>query len=170
MSEFHWTGEQARAIQAEGHTLLEANAGTGKTTTVVGKLAWLLGLPVGIDESTSAEIPACGKPCELRQVAAITFTEKAAYDLKRKLRAKIAGSPRRDELLWQLERASIGTIHGFCRELLREYAVRLRIDPTFGILDEQEAQLEQDEIIKDLIVKKLQEGDPNVAELVQRYR
>jgi ATP-dependent exoDNAse (exonuclease V) beta subunit len=169
MSEFRWTGEQARAIRAVGHTLLEANAGTGKTTTVVGKLTWLLGLPIGIDASTGTEIPVCDNPCELREVAAITFTEKAAYDLKRKLREAVAASPRRDELLWQLERASIGTIHSFCRGLLQEYAVRLRIDPTFRVLDEQEAQLEQDEIIKDLIVQKLQEGNGNVAALVQRY-
>ncbi len=38
MSDFVWTGEQARAIQAAGDTLLAASAGTGKTTTVIGKI------------------------------------------------------------------------------------------------------------------------------------
>jgi len=170
MAEFRWTGEQARAIQEERHALLEANAGTGKTTTVIGKIKWLLGLPVGIDETTQAEIPPCKNPCHLSDVAAITFTEKAAHDLKKKLREAIAGSPRRDELLWQLEEASIGTIHSFCKELLQEYAVRLGIDPNFRVLDEQETQLEQDEIIKDLVVRKLREGNEDVADLVQRYR
>ena len=170
MAEFRWTGEQARAILAEDHTLLEANAGTGKTTTVIGKIRWLLGLPLEIDETTGAEIPPCENPCRLSEIAAITFTEKAAHDLKKKLREAIAESPRREELSWQLDEASIGTIHSYCRELLQEYAVRLGIDPNFRVLDEQETQLEQDEIIKDLIVGKLEEGNTVVADLVQRYR
>src|SRR5688572_11852362 len=136
MSSHQWTDEQAAAILAEHDVLLTANAGTGKTTTVVGKILWLLGIDVGL--------PPCPNPCGLEEIAAITFTEKAAHDLKRKLRQEIEDSPRAKELLWQIDRAALGTIHGFCGQILREYALRLGIDPSFRVLDERAARLEQD--------------------------
>jgi len=168
MSEFVWTGEQALAIQEEGHALLEANAGTGKTTTVIGKIKWLLGLPVGINEDTGEEISPCPDPCGLREIAAITFTEKAAYDLKRKLRKEIAAAEGGDALSWQIDYASIGTIHAFCGELLREHALRLGFDPSFRVLDGAEAQLAQDELIKELIFEWLEKEMPGAGELVMR--
>ncbi|NIR43462.1 MAG: UvrD-helicase domain-containing protein, partial [Gemmatimonadetes bacterium] len=138
MSEIVWTGEQAAAIQAEGHTLLAASAGTGKTTTVIGKILWHLGFPVGTNAETGQPIPE--PPAERRMVlpriAAITFTEKAAYDLKKKLREEIAEHA--PQLIRDLDRATVGTIHSFCGELLREHALRLGIDPGFRVLDERE--------------------------------
>ena len=168
-TDFVWTGEQAAAIQARGHTLLEANAGTGKTTTVIGKILWHLGLPVGIDEDVGRAIPLHPDPCRLDQVAAITFTEKAAYDLKRKLRSAILESDRAAEFHWALERAFVGTIHAFCAGILREQALRLGLDPSFGVMDEMEAQLEQDELIKDLLIRSLEDGNEATAALVRRY-
>ena len=44
----HWTDEQAAAVTASGDVLLAASAGTGKTTTVVGKILWMLGLEAGL--------------------------------------------------------------------------------------------------------------------------
>jgi ATP-dependent helicase/nuclease subunit A len=103
----------------------------------------------------------------LPQVAAITFTEKAAYDLKKKLREEIAEHA--PELIWELDRATVGTIHSFCGELLREHAMRFGIDPSFTVLDEREAPLELDDIIKDVILRTLRDGDEGTAALVQRY-
>src|SRR5688500_13944588 len=77
------TNEQAAALTATAHTMLVAKAGAGKTTTVVAKILWLLGEDVGTTEDGVA-IPRCENPCTLQEIAAITFTEKAAYDLKRK--------------------------------------------------------------------------------------
>src|SRR5262245_4619965 len=113
MSEMRWTSEQAAALTAEGHRLLVANAGTGKTTTVVHKILWLLGEDVGVNAETGERIPRCPEPCALAEIAAITFTEKAAYDLKHKLREALRKSPRAGELLFELEQASLGTIHSF---------------------------------------------------------
>ena len=83
MPDVRWTPEQVRALTHPGDALLMANAGTGKTTTIVGKILWLLGLPVGRDTSTGEPIPPCPpeERCRLPEVAAITFTEKAAHDL-----------------------------------------------------------------------------------------
>jgi ATP-dependent exoDNAse (exonuclease V) beta subunit len=162
MTKAKWTKEQETALTAEGHRLLVANAGTGKTTTVVGKIMWLLGEDVGV--------PRCPDPCTLDQIAAITFTEKAAYDLKRKLREELAKSARAHELLWDLETAALGTIHSFCGQLLRENALRMGIDPTFTVLDERDARLQQDLMIRDIVLERLAADDREAAEIVRTYR
>src|SRR5688572_24454334 len=162
MAELDLTTEQKAAIQATGHTLLVANAGTGKTTTIVRKVLWLLGHDIGI--------PRCDRPCKLDEIAAITFTEKAAYDLKRKLREEIAQMPNGAELVWQLERAALGTIHSFCGQLLRENALRLGIDPSFTVLDEQDARVQQDQMLREIILERLQADDEDAAELLRTFR
>jgi ATP-dependent exoDNAse (exonuclease V) beta subunit len=159
-----WTSEQADAITATTHTMLVANAGTGKTTTVVGKVLWLLGEDIGVREDGVA-IPRCPDPCTLPEIAAITFTEKAAYDLKRKLRSELVKSPRARDLLVQIDRAALGTIHSFCGQVLRENALRLGIDPAFRIVDEEEAKLRQSTLIRDLIVEQISGGDSELAEV-----
>ncbi len=170
MAEIRWTPEQVRAIRSEDDTLLVANAGTGKTTTVVGKIMWRLGFPFGVSEETGEPIEPPADPCRLDEIAAITFTEKAAYDLKRQLRKRIEASPRADELRWEIDRASVGTIHSFCGELLREHALRLGIDPTFEILDEDNAWAEQDELIKALLLERLEAEDPAAQALLRRWK
>ena len=91
MRDMRWTDEQVAAIQARGHPMPSANAGTGKTTTVVGRILWRLGFDVGVPRDTGEPLDPC--PVEDRvtvdQVAAITFTEKAAYDLEKKLRTEL---------------------------------------------------------------------------------
>jgi ATP-dependent helicase/nuclease subunit A len=164
-----WTAEQAAAITAQGHTLLVANAGTGKTTTVVGKVRWLLGQDVGtVDDGTG--IPRCDRPCRLDEIAAITFTEKAAHDLKEKLREQIRAGDQGEALIWQLEQATLGTIHSFCAQLLREHALRLGIDPTFSVLEEQDARLRHDQLMREIVLERLHTGDEDVAELVRTFR
>jgi len=169
MSELRWTPQQVRAITASGSTLLEANAGTGKTATVIGKIQWLLGLALPADREGISLTP-CADPCELHEIAAITFTEKAAYDLKRKLREVIEESERAEELRWQIDRASIGTIHSFCAELLRDHALRLGIDPTFGVLDSRESWAAQDDIIREVIYEALEVEDRGASELLRVHK
>ena len=165
-----WTDEQAAAVTASGDVLLAASAGTGKTTTVVGKILWMLGLEAGQSGEPPTPLPACESPCRLDQIAAITFTEKAAYDLKRKLRSEIEASARGDELRWDIDNASVGTIHGFCAELLREHALRLEIDPTFRVLDERETRVHQDELLRDVLKGALAEAEPEVRAVVRRFK
>jgi ATP-dependent helicase/nuclease subunit A len=169
MSDHPWTAEQSAAILAQRDTLLSANAGSGKTTTVVGKILWLLGLEVGKDGATGKTLPRCPDPCELHEIAAITFTEKAAHDLKQKLRKEILASSRGEELRWVIDRASIGTIHSFCGSLLREHALRLGIDPTFMVLDENEARTVLDDLIREVVLEQLEAGDEGTADLYRRY-
>ncbi len=71
-----------------------------------------------------------------RNILAITFTEKAAANMK----AKLAQAFRHDDLrLRDLESAWVSTIHGFCARLLRENAIAAGIDPRFAVLDARES-------------------------------
>jgi ATP-dependent helicase/nuclease subunit A len=114
--------------------VVEAAAGTGKTTELVKRVVRIL---------------AEGR-AEVGQIVAVTFTEKAAGELKLRLRerldgerAAVAGDPERrarlDQALKQLEEAHVNTIHGFCADLLRERPVEARIDPLFEVLTEPAA-------------------------------
>lgn len=167
MSEFTWTPGQVAAITSEEDTLLVANAGTGKTSTVVGKVLWQLGLDSGGGQESGDRIPPCADPCELSEIAAITFTEKGAADLKRKLRQAIEVSARADELRWQIDRAYIGTIHGFCRALLCENALRFGIEPTFRMLDQAESVAEQERIIQEVVLRHLADGEECAESLLE---
>ncbi len=111
--------------------IVEAAAGTGKTTELVGRIVTML---------------AEGR-AEVGEIVAVTFTEKAAGELKLRLRERLdrartdasADSGRRarlDQALKGLEEAHVSTIHGFCADLLRERPVEARIDPLFEVLTE----------------------------------
>ena len=157
-----WTGEQHAAITERRHLLLAANAGTGKTATVVGKILWRLGLPV--QEARDGPVSPCTEPCDLGRIAAITFTEKAALDLRRKLREALAAhgvGP------GELDRAFVGTIHGFCGEILRQHALRLDIDPSFGVMDAREASLRLGELLRETVLDAVEAGERDVIELLK---
>ncbi len=124
-----------RAVHGRGENLwIEAGAGTGKTTLLVERILALL-----TDEAA---------PLRLSRLAAITFTEKAAGELKVKIRQEIeqrlhAGpdAPIRQRLvtaLEELETAAIGTLHAFARQLLLELPVEAGVDPHGAVMDEKE--------------------------------
>jgi ATP-dependent helicase/nuclease subunit A len=112
--------------------VIEAAAGTGKTTALVNRIVSVVG---------------SGR-AELARIVAVTFTEKAAGELKLRLRGEIERarhapgltrevSARLDEALRQLEEARIGTIHSFCADLLRERPVEAQVDPRFEVAPEE---------------------------------
>jgi ATP-dependent exoDNAse (exonuclease V) beta subunit len=112
--------------------VVEAAAGTGKTTELVNRMLRVL-------ETGRASMD---------EIVAVTFTEKAAGELKLRLREALetarAGAsgdvrPRLDEALEQLEEAHVNTIHGFCAELIRERPVEACVDPLFAVLTEPQA-------------------------------
>ena len=122
--------ERDLAIQGyERHQIVEASAGTGKTTTLISRI--LEAVKTG--------------DALLSQIAAMTFTEKAAAEMKVRLREAlddaIANEGRaefRPALLKaraSVESAEISTIHSFCAGLLREQPVAAGVDPDFGATD-----------------------------------
>ncbi|MCC7416082.1 MAG: UvrD-helicase domain-containing protein [Acidobacteria bacterium] len=113
--------------------IVEAAAGTGKTTELVQRVLNVL---------------AQGR-ATIDQVVAVTFTEKAAGELKLRIRQELeqlrnglrepAVLARITAAIQRLEEAHVSTIHGFCADLLRERPVEARVDPLFEVLTEARA-------------------------------
>lgn len=80
---------------------------------------------------------------KIDRIVAVTFTHKAAGELKLRLRQELDEARNRapilEDALARLEEASIGTIHAFCAQILRERPVEARVDPAFEELNEQES-------------------------------
>ena len=165
-----YTPPQVEAILREGHSLIEAGAGSGKTTTLTGKILYSLGVPGIIDREMRTE------PLDLSQLAAITFTRKAATELKSSLRAGLhaaaerSGDPRWRKMAYRVDEARIGTIHSFCGTLLREFGLRGGVDPDFSVLDEGEASVWKAEAVRETIYRFLRRGDVAVGDLVANFR
>ena len=113
--------------------IVEASAGTGKTSELVRRIVRVLATGLtGIDK-----------------IVAVTFTNKAAGELKLRLRQELdsARTAARDAAevrnieaaLEHLEEAAIGTIHAFCAQILRERPVEAEVDPAFEELSQAEA-------------------------------
>lgn len=123
---------QATATQLDTTFFVEAAAGTGKTTALVARI--LTAVTTG--------------RARLHEIVAITFTEKAAGELKVRLREELTKKltgVKLHEALADLERAPITTIHSFCASLLRERPVEARVDPQFAVADELQRELLLDE-------------------------
>ena len=120
-----------RIIRSTGTSLLvEAAAGTGKTTLIVDRI--LQGLRDGT--------------LRLGTTVAITFTEKAAGELESRVRSRLAQALREpdapsqerarlEQAAAELDRANISTIHAFCARLLREKPIEAGVDPEFEVLE-----------------------------------
>jgi ATP-dependent helicase/nuclease subunit A len=112
--------------------IVEASAGTGKTKTLVDRICNLV-LRRGPD----------GPPLRLSNICAITFTEKAAGEMKLRLRQEFEDAACEDatraaatQALYDLESAAISTFHSLAVSLLRERPIEAELDPRFRALDE----------------------------------
>jgi ATP-dependent helicase/nuclease subunit A len=145
MSERTPTPEQAAAIEINGvDVLLEAGAGTGKTGVMVDRYCRLV----------------CDKGVAPDAILAFTFTDKAAAELRQRIRAELArraaaGSERATQLLSAIGGAWVMTIHSFCNRLLAGHPVAAGIDPGFRVLDAPEttraAREAFDEALRDFL-------------------
>jgi ATP-dependent helicase/nuclease subunit A len=119
-----FTPEQRAAIaDRRGSRLLAANAGSGKTAVMVDRFVEAVlhdGMPVGA-------------------ILALTFTDKAAGELRERLRRRFVDFGRAD-LAREAEGAWVGTIHGFCARVLRSHPLAAGLDPGFEVLDELTAR------------------------------
>ncbi len=136
---------QRRAVEHElADALVTAGAGSGKTRVLSERY---------VHTVLEHDVP-------MRRLAALTFTEKAAGQM----RSRIAGLFRargRASDLGDVEFAPISTIHAFCAALLRQHAVEARLDPGFQVLDAVEAKLLRDDAA-DLAERAIQEKRPTL--------
>lgn len=147
------TREQAAAIETQGRALLvDAGAGTGKTWVLVERFIHLL--------SQHPDWP-------LESILAITFTKKAAREMRTRIRQAIEQKVREhpSDQHWQqhrrmVDRLQVSTVHGLCARILKENAIAAGIDPRFDELDEQEADLLKEDAIQQTLVELVDEDSP----------
>lgn len=128
------TPQQALAVHDRGGRLLvSAAAGSGKTKVLVDRLMAYLTDP--------------RDPADLDEFLMITYTKAAASELRGKIAAKLtermAQEPANHRLQRQMQRlylTKISTVHGFCADILREYAYRLDLAADFRVADENECR------------------------------
>src|SRR3954447_2300698 len=134
-----FSAEQSEAIRARaGSLLLEANAGSGKTSVLVERFVRSV-LEDGV------------KP---GRILAITFTERAAGELRARVRQRFVELGRRD-MARETETAWVSTIHGFCTRVLRAHAIAAGLDPSFTVLDEAAARPLHDRAWDDALARLL---------------
>ena len=158
-------GAQQRIVSDFQTTfLLEAGAGTGKTQLLLNRLLALL---------RTGRSP-------LSRVAVITFTDKAAAELRTRLRAAVESAlqtalPEAERaalqaVLSELDRAMVMTIHAFCATLLRERALEVGLDPAFTVLNQAEAGLLHDQVWQTWLAQELQSGTDSATLIRQAFR
>jgi ATP-dependent helicase/nuclease subunit A len=152
------THQQSQALDVRGASVaLGAGAGCGKTTVLTARFV--------------AALEGEGR-LSLERIAALTFTDKAAGELRGRVRA--ACRDRLEEgddpgywrvVLRGLEAAPIGTFHTFCGEIVRRYAVRAGVDPGFAILDESIAATCREEAVDAALRNALIDLDLDLRDL-----
>lgn len=145
-----------RILESLGESLIvEASAGTGKTAELVRRIVAVL-----------------EHGAKIQHIAAVTFTHKAAGELKLRLREELdkarQRSPAIEDALQHLEEASIGTIHSFCAQLLRERPVEARVDPAFEELNEQESARLYQQAFRSWLERQLDRESPGLKRAFAR--
>ncbi len=156
----------ARRIATEefgANIALSAGAGSGKTTVLVSRYLEIL-RQGGVDVS---------------QLVAVTFTEKAAAEMRERIRKDcrvLAREAESDEerRRWQrherdLESAPVSTIHSLCNRILREHSIAAAIDPQFGVMEEATATLLMSETVHRHILRRVHDGAESMRPLVAAY-
>jgi ATP-dependent helicase/nuclease subunit A len=143
--------------------IVEAAAGTGKTTELVGRIVALI----------------AQQRAAIGQIVAVTFSEKAAGELKLRLREELerarskagadsATSGLLDAAVHDFEEAHISTIHTFCADLLRERPVEARVDPAFAVLTDTQADQLFGEVFSAWLHQQLGKPDEGVRRSLRR--
>ncbi len=156
--------QQKAVTEIDHHLYVTASAGTGKTEVLTRRFMYILEQ----------------KKVNVSSILAITFTEKAALEMKsrifRSIQEKMASESNSRELsYWKgvkndFRHAKISTIHSFCSGLIREHATELSIDPEYGIIEENELRFELHKYLKEKILAWLEEKDSSEASKGQTAR
>jgi ATP-dependent helicase/nuclease subunit A len=144
--------EQQAAIEATGVVFVSAGAGTGKTRVIVERFARAV----------------CDRGLPVDSILVITYTERAAGELRARIRARLfeAGRP---ELARELDGAWVSTIHGFCHRLLKAHPFAAGVDPGFRVLDESQGRVLRSEAFQRALADFCEGGDPARLRLLATY-
>jgi len=151
---------QRIAEELDTTMLVEAGAGTGKTTSMIARMVALLRE---------------GK-CQIDTLAAVTFTRKAAAEMRARFQvaleraARDESGPSRQRLVAAVahtERCFIGTIHSFCTRLLRERPIEAGVDLVFKELEPEEDKHLMEEAWREYVAELFACDNGLLAELVE---
>ena len=160
-----FTKEQQAAIDARGKVIVSASAGSGKTTVMIERIIQLVLGGVGVDE-----------------VLAVTFTKKAAAQMKEKLSKKLiekinddtTDPNQRERLKKQLPKvggADISTIHSFCSRLIRSHFYAAGVDSGFRVIggDDADGTALKNEALDELLEEGYESQDEEFFHLLSVY-
>ena len=142
---FKLSDQQKEAIDITKNIAVSAGAGSGKTRVLTNRYLKLLESGINIEE-----------------IVAITFTEKAALEMKERIRGaineKLENSSSQDKKKWhqsldKLSRANISTIHSFCAKVIKENAASLGIDFKFEIINE----IDKNDVLSEAMEKSFEQ-------------
>ena len=140
------TPEQRAIIEAEASDLaVVAGAGSGKTHVLVERYLRLL------------------RTCSIPEIAAITFTEAAATEMRERVRRAVMSDPALEQHRELLDEAAIGTVHSLGLRLLHEFPVEAGLDPSASVLPDDEAELLRRAACIEAIDAAAEAGDERTA-------
>ena len=152
MKSGYMNSEQEAAVDARGLVFVSAGAGTGKTKVLVERFARAV----------------CDEGVDVESILVITYTEKAAGELRGRIRARLVERDRPD-LARALDGAWISTIHGFCHRLLRSHPFAAGVDPRFRVLDESQGRVLRGEAFEAALTAFCSNDDPVRLRLLAVY-
>ena len=145
--------QQQAAVDAKGLVFVSAGAGTGKTSVLVERFVRAV----------------CDEGLDVGSVLVITYTKRAAGELRTRIRARLLERGRAD-LARELDGAWISTIHGFCNRLLKSYPLAAGLDPRFRELDDAQGAVLRGEAFEAALAQFCAGGEPERLRLLAIYR
>lgn len=144
----------------ERNFLVEAGAGSGKTTSLVDRMVALVR----------------NRACKVEEIAAVTFTRMAAAELRQRFQVELERAAARlqpedperkllNEAIENIDGAFLGTIHSFCAKLLRERPLEAGLDPGFREVQETEAYRAQRKSWTGFLERLAADEDPRLRAL-----
>jgi ATP-dependent helicase/nuclease subunit A len=144
--------EQLAAIEAPGLVFVSAGAGTGKTTVLVERFVRAV----------------CERGLDIDSILVITYTERAAGELRSRIRRRLLEMDRAD-LARDLDSAWISTIHGFCHRLLKAHPFEAGVDPGFRVVDDNQSRVLAGEAFQEALTSFCVDEQPERLRLLATY-
>src|SRR6266576_6430729 len=152
--------QKIAAHTLDRHLSVTAGPGAGKTFVLVERFLEILR----------------AKKVSVENIVAITFTNRAANEMRQRVRDRIDGllreSSDQERQTWlrhkrTLEGAVITTIHGLCSRLLHEFPVEANIDPQFVLLDEHQAAMMLEAVVEESLAEAIHKGNEKILQHAQ---
>ncbi|MDQ7823921.1 MAG: UvrD-helicase domain-containing protein [Candidatus Eremiobacteraeota bacterium] len=170
MDRIKWSPEKELVFLFKKNLCVSAGAGSGKTAAIVELNSRFLSGDTSIEDRP---------PLTIDEILAITFTDKAAGEMKERIRKMIDERLRSEREPLKRRRwidarrallsAHISTFHSFCHRMLREHPLEAGIDPRFEVAREKQAAALLEECATRLVLQKIQARDATATQLVMDY-